>query len=148
MKTINGNLIDLALKEHIDVIVHGCNCFNTMVSGFARVVRDNFPLAYKADQATTFGDKGKLGTIEVIDCDGIDVVNCYTQYNYGMDRRYVDYDALRSCLRSVHLHYANTTKAIGMPLIGAGLGGGEPTIILQIMEDEIPEATVVLLPKR
>ena len=33
MRTIEGDLIGLAKAGHFDVIVHGCNCHNTMGRG-------------------------------------------------------------------------------------------------------------------
>ncbi len=35
MKEITGNLITLGLAGDFEVIIHGCNCFNTMGSGVA-----------------------------------------------------------------------------------------------------------------
>lgn len=35
MKTIKGDLIQLALANEFDVIIHGCNCFCTMGKGIA-----------------------------------------------------------------------------------------------------------------
>ena len=62
MKTVNGDLIDLAKRGKFDVIVHGCNCFCAMGGGIAFHIRKQFPEAYKADQLTEIGDESKLGT--------------------------------------------------------------------------------------
>ena len=43
MNTIKGDLIDLAIEGKFDLIVHGCNCFNTMGKGIAKSIRQNFP---------------------------------------------------------------------------------------------------------
>ena len=40
MRTVTGDLITLALEGEFDVIIHGCNCYNTMGAGIARAVRD------------------------------------------------------------------------------------------------------------
>jgi len=36
MKIIKGDLIELIKKGYFDVVIHGCNCFCTMGSGFAK----------------------------------------------------------------------------------------------------------------
>ena len=38
MKTITGDLIKLAQDGVFDVIIHGCNCQNTMGAGIAKTV--------------------------------------------------------------------------------------------------------------
>ena len=49
LKHTKGNLIDLAEQGEFDVIVHGCNCQNTMGSGIAKEIKERYPLAYRAD---------------------------------------------------------------------------------------------------
>ena len=63
MKTIQGDLIKLAVAGEFDVIVHGCNCFCTMGAGIAKTIKQKFPTAYQADLATIKGDKTKLGAV-------------------------------------------------------------------------------------
>jgi len=63
MKTIKGDLIDLALKGEFDLIVHGCNCFCTMGAGIAKTIKQKFPADYQADLETQKGDESKLGKI-------------------------------------------------------------------------------------
>ena len=62
MKTIRGNLLDLALEGRFDVIVHGCNCQCAMGAGIALAIRKVFPEAFAADGSTAKGDRNKLGT--------------------------------------------------------------------------------------
>ena len=35
LETVKGNLITMAKKGELDIIVHGCNCFHTMGGGIA-----------------------------------------------------------------------------------------------------------------
>ncbi len=63
MKTVNGDLIELAINGEFDVIIHGCNCFCEMGAGIAKGIKLYFPEAYKADLATAKGDRTKLGTV-------------------------------------------------------------------------------------
>lgn len=86
MKTLVGDLIELALNGSFDVVVHGCNCQCAMGAGIAKSIKNHFPEAFAADQATERGNKNKLGTIshatvERDDCR-FTVVNGYTQFHW------------------------------------------------------------------
>jgi len=138
-KIISGNLVDMAYHGKFDVIIHGCNCFCTMGAGIAKEIATRFPPAYAVDLQTTKGDHGKLGnytSVMVKNKYGQDliVVNLYTQYRYGRDRCHFDYNAFRQGLKKLAPHAGNFR--IGMPMIGAGLAGGDWNVIQQILEEE------------
>jgi len=151
MKTIKGDLIKLALQGNFEVIIHGCNCFNTMGSGIAKQIRSELPEAWKADQRTVKGDKRKLGwgTRAIIERPEITftVVNGYTQYKYGTDRMHVDYKAVRSLFKKIKMWY--TGERIAYPMIGAGLAGGDWEVISTIINEELEgeDHTLVLFEK-
>ena len=117
MKIIQGDLIQLAQESYFDVIVHGCNCFNTMGAGIAKYIKQEFPEAYQADCQTIKGDRQKLGEISYahITKGNLDliVVNGYTQFNYHGRGILVDYDALSSVFSLVKSKF--TGKKIGYP---------------------------------
>ena len=145
MKTVKGDLIELAKQGEFDVIVHGCNCFCSFGAGIAKSIKQNFPQAYKADLQTTKGDRKKLGS-----CTGafipllkLTVVNAYIQYRYGRDKRHADYDAIRKCMRYIAEHYAGLR--IGLPKIGAGLAGGDWEKIKSIIAEEMSECDVTIV---
>ena len=71
------------------------------------------------------------------------IINAYTQYGYGRDKVYVDYDAIRSCMREIKTKYAG--KRIGLPKIGAGLAGGDWGIISGIIDEELEGEDVVVV---
>ena len=148
MKTVRGDLVELALHGHFDVIVHGCNCFCAMGGGIARSIKAVFPAAYKADCETIPGDKDKLGTATAAECPTesgtVTVVNAYTQYDYAGPGVLVDYDALARCLQWVAKTYPD--QRIGLPKIGAGLAGGDWHEIQKIIESTLGQTdyTVVL----
>lgn len=151
MKTIKGDLIKLALQGNFEVIIHGCNCFNTMGSGIAKQIRSELPEAWGADQRTVKGDKRKLGwgTRAIIERPEITftVVNGYTQYKYGTDRMHVDYKAVRSLFKIVKKNFSG--KRIAYPMIGAGLAGGDWEVISTIINEELEgeDHTLVLFEK-
>ena len=134
MKKKKGNLITMALEDKFDVIIHGCNCFCTMGAGIARSIKAAYPEAYQADLATKAGDRSKLGTISYALCNGVWVVNAYTQYRYGRGM-HTDYDAISKAFKLI-ASKTKPGKRIGYPAIGAGLGGGNWNIISEIIDKE------------
>lgn len=148
---VKGDLIKLARKGNFDVIAHGCNCFCTMGAGVARAIAAAWPEAFAADAKTIPGDINKLGTITrcavaIEDGKTLDIVNCYTQYKYGPGRQ-LDYGALEDCFRTLAEIYAG--MRIGLPHIGAGLGGGDWETVEGLIEswlDPYCHVTIVELP--
>lgn len=139
MKTLTGDLLQLALDGRFDVIVHGCNCQCQMGKGIALSIKRLFPEAFAADQATPKGDAGKLGTISVAEIrrDGraFVVVNGYTQFHWRGDGDKADYTAIAGVMKAVKAQF--TGKRIGYPKIGAGLAGGDWERIVPIIEEEL-----------
>ncbi len=144
MKTIKGDLIQMAKQGHFDVICHGANCFCVMGAGIAKQIKYEYPEACIADRMTIKGDNSKLGTISYThDIDGVIVVNAYTQYGYGRGGINCDYNAIRSCMKIIKEKFSD--KRIGLPLIGAGLAGGDWNIIKQIIEEELKGMDVTIV---
>jgi O-acetyl-ADP-ribose deacetylase (regulator of RNase III) len=144
VRTIKGDLVKLAAAGEFNVIVHGCNCFNTMGAGVALQIATRFPEACAVDQLTRAGDKNKLGKYSIAVVrgaygDSITIVNGYTQYAFGSGGPHVDYDAVRSVFGTVVYNLACMSEdiRIGIPMIGAGLGGGDWERINTIIEEEL-----------
>ena len=55
-KLLNGDLLDLAERGEFDVIVQGCNCFNTFGAGLARQIKERFPDAVLVENRTSGND--------------------------------------------------------------------------------------------
>ena len=124
-----------------DIIVHGCNCQNTMGSGIAKEIRERYPQAYDADSAMSYTYQNpvlKLGNFSIAADNPIDpkfeIVNAYTQLNYlprGVD--HFDYESFKLILRKLAViapdaHY-------GFPYIGMGLAGGNGFRIMNMLEE-------------
>ncbi len=147
MKVIKGDLVKLAVADEFDVIVHGCNCFCKMGAGIAKQIKEVFPEAYEVDMLTQKGGELKLGDFNYADIkrDGFEVivVNAYTQYKYWGEELLVDYEAIYNVFSKIKNKF--TGKSIGIPMIGAGLAGGDwvtiENIISTLMSDE--DITVV-----
>jgi len=142
MNIIEGNLIEMADSGEFDAIMHGCNCFCTMGAGIAKNIRDRWPEVYDIDRQTVRGATDKLGkfTFAVVKTRAntiLTVFNLYTQYRYGM--KYgppFDYDAFTNALRGLKPLFVGENYTVGMPMIGAGLAGGDWRIISEIIEEE------------
>lgn len=140
MKTVKGDLIQLALDGKFDVFVHGCNCFCTMGAGIAESIKNQFPDTYVTDLNTVKGEKSKLGTYSSSNYTSSDnhdiiVINAYTQYHWKGNGNKVDYKAVESIFSQIKINFSGLR--IGYPLIGAGLGGGDWQIISKIIESEL-----------
>lgn len=136
-----GNLIDMAEAGEFDIIVHGCNCQNTMGSGIAKEIRERHPVAYRAD---TNMHKKMAHPVDLlgnyswhVGCVGKEgktftIVNAYTQLNYlprGVD--HFDYDSFKLILKK--LATIEPRKRYGFPMIGMGLAGGDKDRIMKIL---------------
>ena len=139
MKTIEGDLIELVKAGNFDVIVHGCNCQNTMEAGIAKAIKEQFPSAYLADQETEKGDRGKLGSYSSAKVEhqgnSFVIVNGYTQLDWRGNGVKVSYDAVQSLFCKIKNDFQG--KRIGYPLIGAGLAGGDWDIIDNIIDEQL-----------
>jgi O-acetyl-ADP-ribose deacetylase (regulator of RNase III) len=141
LKSAKGDLLAMAEQGMFSIIMHGCNCHNTMGSGIARQIRETYPQAYDADCLTTAGDRTKLGTITVSLADNkvggkFVIVNAYTQYNFnrgGVLNDVFEYDAFQNILNGF-ARDAGPNMQIGLPYIGMGLAGGDAGRIIGMIE--------------
>lgn len=164
LKEIKGNLLDLADKGNFDLIMHGCNCQNTMGAGIALQIRKRYPQAFKRDaqyfrehvspspiqqlyKARTSVLLGNFSTSQVYAFDAehedaplFTIINAYTQILPGAN---FDINALIVIMKKINLIYAG--KRIGIPLIGAGIGGGNWESIKQSVEAFLSDMDVTIV---
>ena len=162
---IDGDLITLAKKGTFDVIAHGCNCRCNMGAGIAPQMAKAFG-ADKFEMEQYIGIE-KLGNIDyeimVLGENAIwslndaknnrnepelAVVNAYTQNYYGRNpkgyhKKPVDYCAISLCMKKINSIFAG--KHVGLPKIGAGLGGGNWDKILGIIREELTDCEVTIV---
>ena len=145
MKEIKGDLLKLA-KDY-DIIIHGCNCFNTMGAGIAKQIKEKYPIAYEVDLETKYGDQDKLGTYtEAYDeKDDVIIINAYTQYYLGSN---FNYEAFKKIMSMINHNFIG--KHIAIPQIGAGIGGGDWSLIKDILNNVMKDVklTVVYYDRR
>ena len=136
LKHTKGNLLDLAEAGEFDIVVQGCNCFNTMGGGIAREIRERYPAAALFDNETEKGDYNKLGNYTLVYPEFTNgkflIVNAYTQYNMSRGTDVFEYVAFELILQKLIHTYGD--KRIGFPYIGMGLAGGDPELILAAIE--------------
>lgn len=133
LKHTKGNLLDLAEAGEFDIVVQGCNCFNTMGGGIAREIRERYPMAELVDNETEKGAYNKLGNYTTAFTGKFLIVNAYTQYNMSQGNDVFEYTAFELILQKLCHEFG--TKRIGLPYIGMGLAGGDKEIILDMIEE-------------
>ena len=144
MTKTKGDLLALARDGKYGAIVHGCNCFCRMGAGIAKQVKLEFPEAFIADERTRKGDFSKLGkyTTAKVYHNLFTIINAYTQYDFqGEDN--VDYQAIKDVFSRINMNFFG--KKIGIPMIGAGLAGGNWDIIEMIIDSVTPDVDIELV---
>lgn len=134
IKYIKGDL----LRAEVDIIAHGCNCKQTMAAGIAVPIVREFQQAESADRAfKPQKPEERLGLIDIVKVPGWNirfVVNCYTQLGFGTGLQ-ISYPAIRKCMEQLHDFALKNKYSVGIPKIGAGLGGGDWKKIEEIIND-------------
>lgn len=134
-----GQILDL--EEGI--IVQQVNAQGVMASGFAKAVREKWPNVY-AEYKAAFPaslrmseneERHLLGSVIYVPVsDRLVVANLIGQQFYGRDSvRYTSYDALDLGFKEIADFARKTELEVHFPRIGAGLGGGDWTIISAII---------------
>lgn len=120
------------------IIAHGCNAQGVMGSGVALFIKNKWPDAYKVYNDAYKTNGLELGQVVyyISPFDDVVIANCITQDFYGYNgNMYVDYDAIRASLRDVNAFAEELgCKAVALPQIGAGRGGGDWNVITEIIE--------------
>lgn len=170
---VEGDLIKLALAGRFDVIAHGCNTLNIMGAGIAPLMAKAFGADIWDDLDQESIEENnlehhrieKLGTISWFSPakdfnefqrsrfaltvpEDLVVINAYTQHHLGRNHKDgvsapLDYEALTLCLRKMNVVFAG--KHIGLPQVGAGLGGGDWNRIKKIIQEELTDCLVTVV---
>lgn len=140
---LKGNLLD----AESGVIAHGCNARGVMGSGVAKYVREKYPGAYEkynlrcklyTDPKVLMGD---VIWYEVPEKEGtLYIANAITQLDFGADgKRYVSYEAVDKAFYTINKAMSDN-ETLHIPMIGAGLGGGDWDVISSIIEANVYNA--------
>lgn len=152
INSVHGNLFDYVsttMSTGTHFILHGCNSRGVMGSGFAKELRNRYPGAYDAYRSQYDITGLQLGTnvMYLIPETDIIIVNCITQQNYGHDgRKYVSYDAIDSCTKTLYNLVQSEIETdevnFHFPLLGAGLAGGDWNIISNIIDTNLSHKSI------
>ena len=132
---VKGNLLNAEEKY----IMHGCNDRGVMGSGVALAIRNKWPKAYQ-DYVNFFKghdgihiSRSDLGSIIYSpQPDGKVIINAITQKGYGRTgEKFVKYDAIDDIFRKLNTN--TDISIVAIPMIGAGLGGGDWSVIESII---------------
>lgn len=127
------------------IIVHQVNCFG-MGRGLARALYTKWPAVkeHHAELVAKSHPLHLLGQAQFVIIDRhLSVVNCFSQFHYGADgKRYTDYGAIKMAFDSIRR--ASFGQQHYFPLLfGAGLGGGDPKIVQELIKMYFPEAILI-----
>jgi O-acetyl-ADP-ribose deacetylase (regulator of RNase III) len=135
-----------------NVIVHGCNVQGVMGSGFAHQVAMRYPTCYETYRQQlhflkkTFAEEPRsiLGQcIQHWVSPDLVIVNAITQQNFGRSgRRYVSYRAVAEAFAQLRDLPGLQHGTVHYPQIGAGLGGGDWSIISEIISNALDPAGI------
>lgn len=134
IKYIKGDLF----TSPINVFIHGCNDQGVFGSGIALEVKNKYPEAYKKYR-DEYLDNGLVGgTVIPVETNDKIIINMITQNFYGKDgKRYAKYDWIADGFYTLNQFCKQRgVDKVAMPLIGAGLGGGDWAVISAIIESE------------
>lgn len=149
LRVIEKNILDI----DEGMIVHQVNCRGKMGAGLAGQIRTKYPQVYKKyiELYNNYIDSGEtikiLGTAQIVPVNtNLKVVNAFTQFNYGYDgKQYTNYDAIEEVF--CRLKLVNIKKIpVYIPYqYGCGLGGGNFSVVSEIIEKVYPEVIVCRL---
>lgn len=137
-----GDILDV----NRGIIVQQVNAQGVMNGGIAKSIRDRYPNVYDAYRNIlgapyTQKDSGKIWMgqcIIVYIHTGLYVANIVGQQFFGREKkRYTSYDALDEGMAKVAIAAKLYGLDVHYPLIGAGLGGGDWSIIQAIIDKNL-----------
>lgn len=141
MKTIKGNLLDLFDAGEFDTIIHGCNCQHDMGGGIAYQIAQRYPIAEEVDARQELPRLGQIGIVRLPGKKAI--INAYTQIQPGADARLIGITKVFRRLEHYCWFYEDAGR-IGIPMIGAGIGGLEWSDVETVLSRfSLPNVTVV-----
>lgn len=113
----SGNLFK---DDTLDALAHGCNCAGAMGKGIALTFKNKYPKMYLSYKSSCSNKTFTLGDVFVWKDDKI-IFNLGTQTSWKTPATLTAIE--KSLTRMKYLAEEMNIKRIGIPRIGAGLGG-------------------------
>jgi O-acetyl-ADP-ribose deacetylase (regulator of RNase III) len=133
IKYVKSDLLEAQEK----VLLHSCNSLGVMGAGVAKLIREKWPKAYQ-DYRDSYDSYGlPLGSIvSSKQPDGKIILNAITQDTFGRTGVHVSYWAIANVIYQLDQNSAvQKIGLVAMPMIGAGLAGGDWNVIEAIIEN-------------
>lgn len=148
------------LNTNIKIIAHQVNCKGVMGGGLAKQIKDTYPNVFKEYknfiqdyQECNYGES-PLGTVCTYRI-GFDryIWNVFGQENYGTDKCYTDYDAVKKAFTKAigmwrceeHCNWENQIPIAIPCYFGCGLGGGDWSVMKGVLEEIEREENVIFI---
>lgn len=142
---VKGDLLKMFKNGAFDAIVHGCNCFHTMGAGIAGQIADDFPEAVAADKISLYGDIDKLGKYTMAQNGHGLIINGYTQYRPGREDTGRLYASIGTLFDNLTVDTFPAGFKVGIPMMGAGIAGGNWDVIEDMIRIRTPDLKVVVV---
>lgn len=142
--TIKGDILDV----NYGIICHQVNCKGKMGAGIALSIRKKWPIVYR-DYMDAYNECQLIPGAVILSTilpSELYIANLCGQLNYGRDKIYTIYPAVRACLIKLNKMLDATNK--GFPVyipkgMGCSLAGGDWNIVLNIIKEILPRAIIV-----
>lgn len=147
------------LNTDIKIIAHQVNCKGVMGGGLAKQIKDRYPQIYSdykefiQDYQECNCGASPLGTVAIYHVSGHVIWNVFGQEDYGTDKCYTDYDAIKKAFAdgienwrcSEHCNWENQIPIAIPCYFGCGLGGGDWSIMKKVFEEIEKEQNVIFI---
>jgi O-acetyl-ADP-ribose deacetylase (regulator of RNase III) len=112
---------DLFAYEGLEALAHGCNCAGAMGKGSAVEFRARFPAMYAEYKRRCAAKRFTVGDVFEWTEAGMTIFNLGTQATWRTGAKLTDIET--ALCRMLELARAHGITRVGLPRIGAGLGG-------------------------
>ena len=158
MQIIEGDILQVFDKAKEAYLLHGVSCQPVLHAGLAKQLINKYPalLTQHRKNIQLLGADMLLGTCTFFATDTTghktkDIVNLYQQRDVGVGKQQIDYDYFESALQDFRKNLTDGLYALPvyMPYgIGAGLGGGDWSVIEKIIKRVLPKTILVRYEKK
>ena len=148
----NGDLISFlkSYKGEMIFTAHGCNCHASFGAGYAPLIGKAFDGLHEVDakyQASFANNFNMLGTFSKLETQHVTIYNAYTQFHGGRDLRLPmlgkAFKAMNDDIK-VRSSELDVKPVLLIPLIGAGIAGGDWNEISKLIDENTPDVDVIV----
>ena len=134
---------DLFATTSIKALAHGCNCAGAMGKGIALQFKKKWPAMYSEYKKRCKAGEFKLGDVFVWEENGFTIFNLGTQKSW---RTGADLEAIETSLREMlSLMELKEIEMVGIPRIGAGLGGLKWSSVKEVIESVFANSELMVV---